>query len=75
MNAIEHKKEFDKIIEKYNFNEEGKAEELAAYLTKQHGKIISTKEFSTLFAITEDEAKTFLSFIEKGIKFKENNLS
>lgn len=74
MNTAEHKKEFDKIIKKYNLNEEQKAEEISTYLTKHHGKIVSVEEFANLFAMTKDEAKIFLSFIEKGIRFREKNL-
>jgi len=57
------------IIKKYNFDNEEKALEIAEYLTKS--KIVSPKEFATLFITSESEAELFLRFIEKGIRFKE----
>ncbi len=68
----QHKKKFEKIVLKYSLNQPEKAEEIAKFLTK--GNTVSVKEFATLFAIQEDEAKTFLSFIDKGIKFKEEHI-
>ena len=67
-----HHKEFQRIIQKYNFSDEKKAEELAQFLTSKHGKKLTPKEFSDHFHATEHEAAIFLSFIERGLNFKIN---
>ncbi|MEA2037829.1 MAG: hypothetical protein U9O94_10065 [Nanoarchaeota archaeon] len=74
MDISKHVEEYQKIIKKYNLNSEKKAEEIAEFLTKDSGKNVSPKEFSKLFEMSEKEAEIFLSFIEKGIKFKEDNI-
>ena len=71
MDLLEHKKKFEEIVRKYKLQETEKAEEIAKYLVKNGGGKISLKEFSTLFAMNEEDAKNFLSFIQKGIVFKE----
>ena len=70
---FKHKLKFNEIITKYNLDKGEKAAEIAKYLTGSK-KIINAKEFATLFAMSEDDALVFLSFIEKGIKFKEETL-
>ena len=70
MDIAEHKKKFEKVIEKYNLAD--KAEEVAKYILKHQD--VSVKEFSTLFAMEEEDAKVFLSFIDVGIKFKEKHI-
>ena len=70
-----HKEEFDKIIEKYNLSDEDKAEEIASFLTKNNQDEVSAKEFASLFNMTQKEAVIFLSWIQTGIKFKEDNLN
>ena len=70
MDIKQHAKQFKKIINKYNLD--AKAEEISHFLTKQNS--VSAKEFAKLFAMTEKEAVIFLSFIERGIKFREKNL-
>lgn len=69
MEIFEHKKKFDEIVKKYGLNESDKAKEIADYLIKTQK--INMKEFSTLFVISEDDAKIFLSFLRKGLDFKE----
>lgn len=67
------KEEFDRIINKYNLSDEDKAEEIANFLTsKKNGETISAKDFATLFAMQENEAEVFLSFIATGLKFKKH---
>ncbi|MEC8220732.1 MAG: hypothetical protein VX028_01560 [Nanoarchaeota archaeon] len=66
---LAHKKAFDEIIKKYNFAEEGRAQELANFLAKPNQQI-SHKEFAQLFGMSEEEAQVFLSFIQKGLDFK-----
>ena len=74
MDLEEHKQEFERIVKKYNLHESQKAEEIAKYLIKEGKNKISIKEFSILFAIKEKDAKAFLSFIQKGIQFKEEHI-
>lgn len=76
MNLEEHKKEFEKIVKKYKLFKKEKAEEIANFLTKsKKNNTISPKEFQTLFAInTEEEAKIFLTFIDKGLTFKKEHI-
>ncbi len=64
------KAEFGRVIEKYDLAE--KAEEIANFLLKKNE--ITAEEFATFFAMTEDDADIFLTFIEKGIRFRENHL-
>ena len=66
-----HKEEFDRIIKKYDLDSEDKAGEIADFLTKNHGKQVSAKEFAELFAMDEHDSVIFLSWIQKGIDFKE----
>lgn len=66
---LAHKKAFDEIIKKYNFAEEGRAQELANFLARPNQQI-SHKEFGQLFGMSEEEAQVFLSFIQKGLDFK-----
>ena len=72
MDLKEHKKAFEKIIKKYGLADEQKADEISKFLTK--GEKISYKEFATLFNISEEDSKIFLSFIYKGIEFKESHI-
>lgn len=74
MDIKQHKEEFDKIIKKYNLSEEDRATEIANFLTKGKSNLIDIKEFSILFGMSEEEAKTFLSFIVKGLEFKRNHI-
>lgn len=74
MNHLQHKKEFDKIIEKYGFKDEQKAGEIADFLTKHEKDKVSVKEFATLFNMDEHDAITFLGFIHKGLRFKEEHI-
>ncbi len=71
MNIKEHKKKFDEVVKKYNLTTDTKAEEIATFLTsKKNGEKISSEEFATLFAMSENDAKIFLTFIEIGLDFK-----
>ena len=71
MEIKQHKQEFEKIVKKYNLSTPDKAKELAVFLTKNK---IDIDEFSTLFNIDKEDAIIFLSFIQKGIQFKEQHL-
>lgn len=69
-----HKEDFKNIVSKYGLSHEDKAYEIARFLTKAEGGVVSALEFSILFGMTESEAETFLSFIDKGLRFKEEHL-
>lgn len=72
MEIGEHKKKFDEIVKKYNLSEEDRAKEIVEYLIKTQN--IDLNEFSTLFAINKEDAKIFLSFVRKGLDFKEEHI-
>ena len=62
------KTRFQEIIIKYGLNHESKADAIAEYCTAAE---VSVVEFSNKFGMRPDEAKAFLSFINIGVKFKE----
>ena len=68
MDIEEHHKAFLKIIEKYHLKDH--ADRLADYIT--HSDNSSIDRFSKEFDVPIDEATMFISFIEKGLSFKEN---
>ena len=67
MEIEEHKREFDRIIEKYGLKE--KAGEIADFLIRE--KTTSHEDFAKLFNMSHKDAEIFLKFIEKGVSFKE----
>lgn len=69
-----HKEEFERIVKKYKLFEEDKAQEIAKFLTKSQQSKIDALDFANLFAMSEEEAIVFLSFIEKGLEFKKKHL-
>ena len=71
MEIEEHHKQFKEIITKYNLSDELKADKISHYLTNIDKQNVSANDFANKFSIKEEEAKIFLSFIEKGLKFKE----
>ena len=79
MDVEQHFREFQRIIDKYSLSEEQKAREIAEFLTKnkegmeEKKEIVSADEFATYFAMSKEEAVIFLSFIEKGIRFRESS--
>ncbi|PLW79741.1 hypothetical protein C0585_06160 [Candidatus Woesearchaeota archaeon] len=74
MEIEEHRDEFLKIIDRYDLQKEDKAEEIAVFLTNGKENEISAREFASKFCMSVDEAVIFLSFIHKGVKFKEENI-
>lgn len=74
MDIEEHKKAFDMIIQKYGLAEDKKAEKISNYITKHPEGKIHAKEFAEIFEMDEKEAMMFLSYIMKGIQFKENHI-
>lgn len=74
MNLEDHKKLFEEVVKKYKLFEKDKSDEIAKYLTKSRINRLELKEFAQLFAMNIEDAKIFLSFIEKGIDFKEKHI-
>jgi len=70
MDIQTHGKKFKEVIEKHGLAE--KADEIAEYIIKT--RHIDVKEFSKLFNIDEEDAEILISFIHKGIKFKEKHI-
>ncbi len=69
-----HKEAFDKILDKYDLRSEEKADEIANFLTSHSDSLVSLDEFARLFAMSKEEAHIFLSFVARGLKFKEEHL-
>lgn len=69
-----HYEEFMKIIDKYNLSDEQKSEDIAEILTSGKKAYLSPDDFAKEFKMTLREAEIFLTFIERGIHFKENVL-
>jgi len=69
-----HREEFKNIISKYNLMTQERATEIANFLTSQKGGAVSAEEFAKKYNMESHEAYIFLSFIQKGIKFKEEHL-
>lgn len=74
MDTEQHYKEFMDIIRKYGLDSSDKADEIAHLLTDAKKGSMTPKEFSVHFGMTEHEAAVFLSWIEKGLNFKEKNI-
>lgn len=72
MELGKHKEEFEKIVKKYDLTEEGTAQDIANFLTSQ--SVVSYEEFAKKFGMDSEDAKIFLSFIHKGIQFKEEHI-
>ena len=72
MDTATHKEEFLRIVNKYNLHDEDKAGEITDYIMQK--KDIEAKEFARLFAMDEKDAVIFLSWIHKGIRFKEEHI-
>ncbi len=74
MDIEEHSKLFKKIIKKYNLDSEKRAAQIADILTKSGKGVIDHQEFANLFGMSEEESYVFLGFINKGLKYKEENI-
>ncbi|MCA9495790.1 MAG: hypothetical protein KC589_02515 [Nanoarchaeota archaeon] len=72
MDLEKHKEEFERVVKKYKFFEKEMAEQLSKHLLKEGG--VKLHEFAEHFKMDKMDAKIFLSFIEKGIKFKEDHI-
>jgi len=71
---IKLKEGFSKIIEKHNLKDQKKAKASADYLTKDRRNKINVEIFARKSGLNVTEAKVFLTFILKGIKFKEEHI-
>lgn len=74
MDIEEHKRRFEAIADKYDLKNEEKAGEIADFLVTHPAGVVSAHEFAKLFAMTKEEAETFLTFIDKGLRFKEAHI-
>ena len=72
MDTQEHKQAFQEIIKKYGLSQEEKASQIADYLMQK--KEIDAHRFAQHFGMQEKDAVLFLSFIHKGIRFKEEHI-
>ncbi len=66
-----HKEKFEDIAIKYRLKSPEKAEEIATYLLEK--KNISSDEFAEVFGLEKEDARVFISFIERTIRWKEKN--
>mmetsp|Transcript_23192 Transcript_23192/g.32392 ORF Transcript_23192/g.32392 Transcript_23192/m.32392 type:complete len:138 (-) Transcript_23192:1250-1663(-) len=68
-----HKREFDRIIQKYGLDSEQKSEDISTFLTKDP-KGVNAPEFAEKFGMMLEEAVVFLEWIKVGVKFKEESI-
>ncbi len=71
MGIEEHHKAFLEVIKKYGLDEEENADKVADILTDKSRGRIAPGEFAGEFGMSTEEAMVFLSFVEKGLTFKE----
>lgn len=71
-----HHVAFQEVVKKYGLDSEDKAERLSAFMTfDQHdGGTITPSMLEAEFGLTDADAKTFLSWVQVGVKFKQENL-
>lgn len=68
------KQAFDAIVKKYHLDDEKTADAIADFILTQSEGFVSLDVFAKRFAMPVDDAKLFLSFIQKGLRFKEDVL-
>ena len=71
MDIEDHHKQFELIAEKYGLKNEEKAGEIADFLVAHPGGKVAAHEFAEQFGLPEKDALVFLTFIDKGLRFKE----
>lgn len=74
MDIEEHHRRFEEIAEKYGLRNEEKAGEIADFLVSHPAGAVAAEEFARLFSMSEEEAEIFLTFIDKGLRYKEKVL-
>ena len=70
MEIEKHIEVFRNIVDKYKLKE--KAEEISNFIAS--GSEVYPEDFALKFGMSKDEAEIFLTFIKKGIKFKEKHI-
>lgn len=70
----DHKAAFDRIIRKYGFDKGEHPAKIADMLTNGDLGKISHKDFAKQWGIEEEEAISFLSWIQVGVSFKKESL-
>ena len=71
MSIEKHYKEFARVVKENDLDSPDKAEEVAHYITSG---TVSAADFGKKFGISEEDAKAFLDFVMKGVKFKEEHI-
>jgi len=71
-----HHQAFQVVVKKYGLDAPDKADKLSAFLTftGHDGGTITPPMVAKEFGMHEEDAKTFLSWVQQGVKFKEENL-
>ncbi|MBD3209241.1 hypothetical protein GF367_02375 [Candidatus Woesearchaeota archaeon] len=72
MDIHEHKSLFEDIAEKYGLKNEEKAGEIADFLVTHPAGKVAVQEFAEQFDMAEEDAETFLKFIDRGLRYKEH---
>ena len=67
----ELKRRFHEVVTRYNLMEGPKSDAIADFLTSGAASSVSAAEFAERFGTSEDDASTFLAWINVGIAFKE----
>ncbi|MBN1274969.1 hypothetical protein JXA12_01630 [Candidatus Woesearchaeota archaeon] len=71
MDLEEHHHQFEAIAERHGLKNEEQAGRIADFLVSHPAGKVSAPEFSEEFGMSEEEAVVFLSFIDRGLRFKE----
>lgn len=70
-----HKREFDRIIQKYDLNTDETSSRIAEFLTRNDddtaNSSVTAAQFAETFHTTAEEAVVFLEWIQVGVKFKQ----
>ncbi|MCF7798326.1 hypothetical protein K9M74_00315 [Candidatus Woesearchaeota archaeon] len=69
---LNHKKDFERIVTTYNLDDEVTAGKIADFMFSHPQGLVSVSDFAEEFSLPEKEAHIFLSFILKGLQFKED---
>jgi hypothetical protein len=70
-----HNREFRRVIYRHGLDKGDKAERLADFLTDTEAQdTITAQELGQRFDIPQDDASTFLAWINVGLRFKETNM-
>ena len=67
----ELKRRFHEVVARYNLMEGPKSDAIADFLTNGESSSVSSLQFAERFGTSEEDASTFLAWINVGIAFKE----